>query len=178
MQLHARPAPHVAQHHTPTHAEAPADAFPPPAPLRRYKSYFRWQHYPYKTRADASLVSETEACPSVTTAFLQVGGAATPATLASPPGAALLQPRRPPGRPLPRLTTWRLRPAPPPLLPQVLQELHAAEALRTGAGPRRNVLQLLASNTRKTKVVDLAFNGYRSGRRRNLCLGHSYHPVP
>lgn len=35
----------------------------------RYKAYFRWQHYPHK-RPD--LPVETEACASVTSAFLQV----------------------------------------------------------------------------------------------------------
>eukprot|EP00193_Tetraselmis_chui_P004610 CAMPEP_0177767558 /NCGR_PEP_ID=MMETSP0491_2-20121128/9190_1 /TAXON_ID=63592 /ORGANISM="Tetraselmis chuii, Strain PLY429" /LENGTH=759 /DNA_ID=CAMNT_0019284183 /DNA_START=121 /DNA_END=2400 /DNA_ORIENTATION=- len=37
-----------------------------------YKAYFRWEHYPYKVAGDSRLTTETEACASVTSAFLQV----------------------------------------------------------------------------------------------------------
>lgn len=43
--------------------------------LCRYKAYFRWNHYCHKLKNDAScsnLPTETDACPSVTAAFLQV----------------------------------------------------------------------------------------------------------
>jgi hypothetical protein len=40
----------------------------------RYKAYFRWNHYCHKLKSDTSLLpTETDACPSVTAAFLQVG---------------------------------------------------------------------------------------------------------
>lgn len=39
--------------------------------VRRYKAFFRWPHYPTYLR-DAGLPSETDACASVTSAFLQV----------------------------------------------------------------------------------------------------------
>lgn len=38
----------------------------------RYKAYFRWDHYSYKIHAGPTLPDETEACASVTSAFLQV----------------------------------------------------------------------------------------------------------
>jgi hypothetical protein len=39
----------------------------------RYKAYFRWNHYGHKLKNDASILpTETDACPSVTAAFLQV----------------------------------------------------------------------------------------------------------
>ena len=39
--------------------------------LCRYKAYFRWGHYPYKLKVGPTLPDETEACASVTSAFLQ-----------------------------------------------------------------------------------------------------------
>lgn len=40
---------------------------------RRYKAYFRWPHYSHKLRSGTALLpTETDACPSVTAAFLQV----------------------------------------------------------------------------------------------------------
>jgi hypothetical protein len=42
----------------------------------RYKAYFRWNHYCHKLKNDTGtslLPTETDACPSVTAAFLQVG---------------------------------------------------------------------------------------------------------
>lgn len=40
----------------------------------RYKAYFRWNHYCHKLKNDTPgvLPTETDACPSVTAAFLQV----------------------------------------------------------------------------------------------------------
>jgi hypothetical protein len=40
---------------------------------RRYKAYFRWSHYQFKLQPGLVLPEETEACASVTSAFLQVG---------------------------------------------------------------------------------------------------------
>lgn len=41
--------------------------------LHRYKAYFRWEHYPHmRTDLNMALPDETEACASVTSAFLQV----------------------------------------------------------------------------------------------------------
>ena len=38
----------------------------------RYKAYFRWPHYQYKLNSPEMLPVETDACASVTAAFLQV----------------------------------------------------------------------------------------------------------
>jgi hypothetical protein len=38
---------------------------------RRYKAYFRWTHYPFKLKT-MEMPVETDACASVTAAFLQV----------------------------------------------------------------------------------------------------------
>ena len=38
----------------------------------RYKAYFRWSHYQFKLQPGLVLPEETEACASVTSAFLQV----------------------------------------------------------------------------------------------------------
>ena len=48
---------------------------------RRYKAYFRWSHYPYKLKAGTNLLVETDACASVTAAFLQVCASGTFQTL-------------------------------------------------------------------------------------------------
>ncbi|GLC45409.1 hypothetical protein PLESTB_000621700 [Pleodorina starrii] len=77
-----------------------------------YKAYFRWAHYPHKLKA-ANLPDETDACASVTAAFLQV-----------------------------------------------LQIMQTAEQLRHGNN-KRNVLQILSSNTRRTKVVELSSGTHR-----------------
>lgn len=77
-----------------------------------YKAYFRWQHYSFKLRSSSTLLSETDACPSVTAAFLQV-----------------------------------------------LQILHTAELYRIGQ--QRNILQILSTNTRRTKVVELSSGTHR-----------------
>lgn len=43
------------------------------APVHSYKAYFRWNHYCHKLKNDTSILpTETDACPSVTAAFLQV----------------------------------------------------------------------------------------------------------
>ena len=43
--------------------------------LRSYKAYFRWNHYSFKLRnGTQQLPTETDACASVTAAFLQVRG--------------------------------------------------------------------------------------------------------
>ncbi|KAG2496671.1 hypothetical protein HYH03_005089 [Edaphochlamys debaryana] len=77
-----------------------------------YKAYFRWPHYPHKLK-NANLPVETDACASVTAAFLQV-----------------------------------------------LQIMQTAEQIRIG-GNKRNVLQILSSNTRRTKVVELSSGTHR-----------------
>ncbi|GFR41791.1 hypothetical protein Agub_g2555 [Astrephomene gubernaculifera] len=77
-----------------------------------YKAYFRWAHYPHKLK-NANLPVETDACASVTAAFLQV-----------------------------------------------LQIMQTAEQLRHGSN-KRNVLQILSSNTRRTKVVELSSGTHR-----------------
>jgi len=77
-----------------------------------YKAYFRWQHYPYTVRGARHLFTETEACASVTSAFLQV-----------------------------------------------LSTLHAAESAREDSP--RNILQVLSTNTRRTKVVELSSGTHR-----------------
>mmetsp|Transcript_1796 Transcript_1796/g.3988 ORF Transcript_1796/g.3988 Transcript_1796/m.3988 type:complete len:813 (-) Transcript_1796:985-3423(-) len=78
-----------------------------------YKAYFRWQHYQHKLRPGTDLPVETDACASVTAAFLQV-----------------------------------------------LQILQSAEQLRIG-GQKRSVLQVLSTNTRRTKVVELSSGTHR-----------------
>lgn len=40
--------------------------------MHRYKAYFRWSHYQFKLQPGLVLPEETEACASVTSAFLQV----------------------------------------------------------------------------------------------------------
>ena len=40
--------------------------------MLRYKAYFRWSHYQFKLQPGLVLPEETEACASVTSAFLQV----------------------------------------------------------------------------------------------------------
>jgi len=45
----------------------------------RYKAYFRWGHYPFKLKSGPMLPDETEACASVTSAFLQVSCSSHPA---------------------------------------------------------------------------------------------------
>eukprot|EP00201_Polytomella_parva_P022613 CAMPEP_0175046700 /NCGR_PEP_ID=MMETSP0052_2-20121109/5176_1 /TAXON_ID=51329 ORGANISM="Polytomella parva, Strain SAG 63-3" /NCGR_SAMPLE_ID=MMETSP0052_2 /ASSEMBLY_ACC=CAM_ASM_000194 /LENGTH=496 /DNA_ID=CAMNT_0016310475 /DNA_START=18 /DNA_END=1505 /DNA_ORIENTATION=+ len=77
-----------------------------------YKAYFRWAHYSHSLKRH-NLPLETDACASVTAAFLQV-----------------------------------------------LQILHNAEMLKVD-GPKRNVLQLLSTNTRRTKVVELSSGTHR-----------------
>ncbi len=42
------------------------------AHVRRYKAYFRWPHYPCYFKPGTTMASETDACASVTSAFLQV----------------------------------------------------------------------------------------------------------
>ncbi|GBF98004.1 hypothetical protein Rsub_11115 [Raphidocelis subcapitata] len=78
-----------------------------------YKAYFRWNHYTYKLRNGTQhLPTETDACASVTAAFLQV-----------------------------------------------LHTLHVAESCRVA--DRRNILQILSNNTRRTKVVELSMGTHR-----------------
>ena len=47
---------------------------PPPLPLSSYKAHFRWQHWAGPTALPPGLPTETDACASVTSAFLQVRG--------------------------------------------------------------------------------------------------------
>lgn len=62
---------------------------------RRYKAYFRWAHYPHKLRSNITMQTETDACPSVTSAFLQVGGRSR---FAARPGAIVVGLTRKPRR--------------------------------------------------------------------------------
>lgn len=66
MTLLATPWATILPQPTPASCHAAAD--------RRYKAYFRWPHYQLKLRSDAlsQLATETDACASVTAAFLQV----------------------------------------------------------------------------------------------------------
>ncbi|GMH33517.1 hypothetical protein BSKO_01351 [Bryopsis sp. KO-2023] len=90
-----------------------------------YKAYFRWQHYPVLgscLEGEMNLPSETDACASVTAAFLQV-----------------------------------------------LHGLQEAECVRPSRA--RNILKLLAQDTRHTKVVDLACATHRvSEELKRHCL--------
>jgi hypothetical protein len=103
---------------------APNAALTAPRPVARsYKAYFRWTHYPFKIRINGVVLpTETDACPSVTAAFLQVRG---------PRGAQAGDVR----------STLKAPPLPnSSSSPQVLHTLHAAEVSRIG--PKRNVLQV------------------------------------
>ena len=88
------------------------------------------------------LVQETDACASVTAAFLQVSSMMASRLFASycVPGAGCSDLLRP--------------------CVQVLQHLHTAESSRVG-GPKRNILQSLSTNTRRTKVVELSSGTHR-----------------
>ncbi|KXZ47254.1 hypothetical protein GPECTOR_36g108 [Gonium pectorale] len=108
---------------TPAHSPPPGAGVQPTSPGKAvrsrptnnqllYKAYFRWAHYPHKLK-NANLPVETDACASVTAAFLQV-----------------------------------------------LQIMQTAEQLRHGNN-KRNVLQILSSNTRRTKVVELSSGTHR-----------------
>lgn len=107
------------------------DTLPPSA--SRYKAYFRWNHYAFKLRNGAShLPTETDACASVTAAFLQVGAWGA--------GRHCLVHRMPPA------AAGSAQAAHPPLLLnsplQVLHTLHIAEQNRVGEP--RNILQVRA----------------------------------
>ncbi|KAI3426142.1 hypothetical protein D9Q98_008521 [Chlorella vulgaris] len=90
-----------------------------------YKAHFRWHHYTSPLEQGTDLPEGTEACASVTSAFLQV-----------------------------------------------LATIHRVEANRTDRP--RNVLQILSTNTRRTKVVELSTGTHRVAdelRRHSLSDG-------
>lgn len=106
----------------PTSAVKPSGRTRPTNNQLLYKAYFRWDHYCHKIHAGPTLPDETEACASVTSAFLQV-----------------------------------------------LSTLHAAEARRVDKP--RNILQILSTNTRRTKVVELSSGTHRvADELRRHCL--------
>lgn len=82
----------------------------------RYKAYFRWPHYCHKLKNDTSILpTETDACPSVTAAFLQVGytssSSSRPSTASEASAAA----------------TCMLSAAAPPSRGRMCRGMHAAE---------------------------------------------------
>lgn len=89
--------------------------------LCRYKAYFRWDHYTNDVAPGIELPEGTEACPSVTSAFLQI-----------------------------------------------LATIHNVEAARIDKP--RNILRILSSNTRRTKVVELAGAHRMTDDPRKHCL--------
>lgn len=106
----------------PTSAVKPSGRTRPTNNQLLYKAYFRWDHYCHKIHAGPTLPDETEACASVTSAFLQV-----------------------------------------------LQTLHSAESRRVDKP--RNILQILSTNTRRTKVVELSSGTHRvADELRRHCL--------
>jgi hypothetical protein len=109
----------------------------PPA-TRRYKAYFRWSHYQFKLQPGLVLPEETEACASVTSAFLQVW-------VVTVCGVAC--------------GLWRTRSNFVSNADQVLNTLFFVETRRI-ENPR-NILQLLSMNTRRTKVVELSSGTHR-----------------
>ena len=79
-----------------------------------YKAHFRWAHYTSGVQEGTDMPEGTEACASVTSAFLQV-----------------------------------------------LATINTVEAARLDKA--RNILQILSTNTRRTKVVELATGTHRCG---------------
>jgi hypothetical protein len=113
----------------------------PPHPSRRYKVHFTWPQHLSAVPAD-TLATSTEACPSVTMAFLQ----ARPVLVSE--RSPVLGPLFPANTPLTPLL----------LLPQVLRTLVQAHKLLGGKG---NILGGLAAHTRRTKVVSLSGGTHR-----------------
>ena len=94
-----------------------------------YKAYFRWKHYDQELEAGTELPVGTEACASVTSAFLQI-----------------------------------------------LATIHNVEACRVKKP--RNILSILSTNTRRTKVVELSTGTHRVAdelRRHSLSDGMGGH---
>eukprot|EP00887_Chlorella_sp_A99_P004144 scaffold23.g4144.t1 len=94
-----------------------------------YKAHFRWKHYTSPLAAGTDLPEGTEACASVTSAFLQV-----------------------------------------------LATIHRAESSRLDKA--RNILAILSTNTRRTKVVELSTGTHRVAddlRRHSLTDGEGGH---
>jgi hypothetical protein len=126
-----RHAQHLNRERGPLPTAAAAARSPPPSPAapRSYKAHFRWKHYTSELAGDVERPAGTEACASVTSAFLQV-----------------------------------------------LATVHAAESAR--ARRPRNVLRILATNTRRTKVVELSSGTHRVAdelRRHSLPDGGGGH---
>jgi len=94
-----------------------------------YKAYFRWDHNTHELQPGTILPDDTEACPSVTSAFLQI-----------------------------------------------LATIHQVEAARVNKP--RNVLRILSTNTRRTKVVELSSGTHRVAedpRKHSLADGEGGH---
>lgn len=85
-----------------------------------YKAHFRWAHYTSAVQEGTDMPEGTEACASVTSAFLQV-----------------------------------------------LATINTVEAARLDKP--RNILQILSTNTRRTKVVELATGTHRCAGAGGRC---------
>lgn len=97
--------------------------------IRRYKAHFRWKHYTQAVAEGTEQPAGTEACASVTSAFLQI-----------------------------------------------LATVHSMEASRIHKS--RNILNILSTNTRRTKVVELSTGTHRVAdelRRHSLTDGEGGH---
>lgn len=64
---------------------------------RRYKLHLRWEHYKHRLQGQPVLPAETEACASVTSAFLQVPARLGFGPRRVLPAASALQSERQPG---------------------------------------------------------------------------------
>ncbi|KIY96162.1 hypothetical protein MNEG_11799 [Monoraphidium neglectum] len=121
-----------------------------------YKAYFRWNHYSFKLRNGTQhLPTETDACASPARrrrARATSEGAARRGAAREADFARLMAPLQAPSLYLapPRVAHGR---------PQVLHTLHVAESCRIAE--RRNILQILSNNTRRTKVVELTTGTHR-----------------
>lgn len=147
------------------------------APSCRYRAHFRWDHYTNKIGEGVQLQNDTEACASVTSAFLQVrgreagqrGGAGLPFPACVVPHTCCCPP--------PYTISHKHGSTPPAVpstvCPQILAMVHQVESTRQDKA--RNVLSILSTNTRRTKVVEMATGTHRVAddlRRHSLSDGH------
>jgi hypothetical protein len=120
-------------------------------PAHSYKAHFRWAHYAQSlTPAQAQLPAETSACASVTSCFLQVLQTLHMAEQLQPGGArrSILQ----------VWEVWMLTHKQECCSCTHLRGLSRTELNLLCAYP---VLQLLSTNTRRTKVVELSSGTHR-----------------